>query len=245
MEFEGNHRAAADPEYAAILSRVRLAEHTPADIGRLQSRCPRLKWGADIIARLLKAGAPILRFQRDKVDRANMEALKAKETVEKIKVYECPAEDSYAKTGLSSPLENAHPKPEDTGGLTTLFHCTVGARVMLRVNLDVGDGLVNGATGWVRAVDLHSDGEVVVGIWVIRRRVGMTEKAWHALGDECPPTEVAARLERDQPRVLARVDGRAADPMLHRAALSLLRAALLRGGISGDAAGDAAGDTAV
>ncbi len=77
-----------------------------------------------------------------------------------------PLQDLYAKNGLPSPLENAYDNPEDTGGLEALLRVTAKARVMLRHNLDVADGLVNGATGWVDSLDFDAEGVRVVAIWV-------------------------------------------------------------------------------
>ena len=37
---------------------------------------------------------------------------------------------------------------------------------MLRVNLDIPDGLVNGATGTVQQIDFDDEGTNVIGIWV-------------------------------------------------------------------------------
>ena len=45
--------------------------------------------------------------------------------------------------------------PPKTGNLVELFNVKVGAWVMLTTNIDVGDGLTNGAMGTVSAVILN------------------------------------------------------------------------------------------
>ena len=46
-----------------------------------------------------------------------------------------------------------------------LLRLAVGVEVMLRKNLDVPDGLVNGARGVVQHIDLHPGGEIDK-VWV-------------------------------------------------------------------------------
>ena len=43
-------------------------------------------------------------------------------------------------------------KPRETGNLLTTLHIKVGAWVMLSSNIDVGDGLTNGAMGTVMGI---------------------------------------------------------------------------------------------
>ena len=51
-------------------------------------------------------------------------------------------------------------KRSETGGLHGTLKLAIGARVMLSTNVDVSDGLVNGARGEVVHVVTNSDGEV-------------------------------------------------------------------------------------
>ena len=49
---------------------------------------------------------------------------------------------------------------QDTGGLQNLLKIGIGCRVMLRINLDVPDGLVNGACGYIDSISATDEGEV-------------------------------------------------------------------------------------
>ena len=174
VELEGNHRAAEDPVFAAMLARVRVGQPTKEDVQLLKTRWRR-KWDDDIISSLSTRGAPALLPRRQQVAEENERALSALAAHTKVDMFTCPAEDTYAKNGHSSPPENSYPDAADTGGLEMQFKIAEGARVMLRMNLDIPDGLVNGATGWVEQLDFDEDNIAVIGIWVRFDRGG---KRW-------------------------------------------------------------------
>ena len=166
VEFHGNHRASADPAFADLLTRARVAKLTVADVKLLNTRVSR-RWDPVHVAKLHKAGAPSLLATRALVAKANDAALRAMSKADSVPIHECPAEDTYSKNGLPSLPENSYDDPENTGGLAALLQMAVQARVMLRVNIDIADGLVNGSTGWVVKLDFHQETEdMVVGIWV-------------------------------------------------------------------------------
>eukprot|EP00972_Heterocapsa_arctica_P089253 13162707-Heterocapsa_arctica.AAC.1 len=166
VEFAGNHRASADPEFAALLARVRVGKPTSADIALLRTRVSHTINPATL-AKMLEAGAPCLLPTRAQVAKENKRCLQELIDADtSLAIIECPAEDTYAKDSKPSPPDNAYLRPEDTGGLESLLELVVGARVMLRMNLDIPDGLVNGATGWIQQLDFHPDGIIVVGVWV-------------------------------------------------------------------------------
>ena len=183
VEFQGNHRAAEDPDFADILSRVRVGQHVDADIEKLQTRVfriprcatPEQALAEDYHAELLSKGVPMLSFRRSEVFENNERALLSVARTTGAKIYKCAAIDTYAKNGLPSFPDNAHDKADDNGGLETELQVCEGARVMLRSNIDVADGLVNGATGWVEEVmvsDADAGAECVVGIWARMDRGG-------------------------------------------------------------------------
>ena len=82
------------------------------------------------------------------------------------KLYESPALDINVKTGAPLTPELVWADPENTGGLEALFRVAIGARVMLRHNLDIQDGLVNGACGFVENIEADEDTGEIERIWV-------------------------------------------------------------------------------
>jgi hypothetical protein len=159
-ELEGNQRAARDPSWAALLARVRVGKHTKEDEKVLASL---------VLTKASKRkpapGAIHLYATRAAVATCNRNYIN--QYVQGINgvLYDCPAVDISVSSGAPLPPEKAWPLAEDTGGLESLLMLAEGAEVMLRKNLDVQDGLVNGARGIVQHIDTHGNGEVER-VWV-------------------------------------------------------------------------------
>ena len=66
--------------------------------------------------------------------------------------YECVAFDSKKDHCTELTTIDVSLKPQNTGNLRKVLHIKVGARIMLTTNIDVSDGLTNGAVGTVKYV---------------------------------------------------------------------------------------------
>ena len=111
-ELAGNHRAAGDPTWAALLGRVRKGLQTEADIALLRSR---LKKSIDTKAVRLHA-------TRAGVAKTNQQMLDYHlANTEKQEIYECPAQDLYeSKLGMEfSAASNAYANAEDLAASRT------------------------------------------------------------------------------------------------------------------------------
>lgn len=83
----------------------------------------------------------------------------------------------------------------NTGGLVGELHLAVGAQVMLTVNVDVSDGLVDGARGTVEAI-IHTANEVsLVLVKFDHSRVGATAIAKSHYRDQYPGAVPISRHE--------------------------------------------------
>ena len=158
--LEGNQRAAKDPEWAALLARLRVGQWTDADVETLHALV--IKTGR---SRKPATGAVHLYGTRAAVATRNQNYIAEHVGASRGELHDCPAADISVNTGAPLAPEKAWSKPEDTGGLEGLLQLAEGVQVMLRKNLDVQDGLVNGACGTVDKITIFEDGEVDK-VWV-------------------------------------------------------------------------------
>ena len=167
-ELEGNHRAAKDPVYASLLERVRKGVQTEEDVALLRTRMRRPP--AD-------SNAPHLIATRVGVAQLNEARLEAHAGRHQVQLFTSPAVDTSQSTGLPVEVDDNPLQAEDTGGLESTTRVAIGAKVMLRRNLDLQDGLVNGARGMVTDVLTDVDGQDVLRIRVEFDRAGWAARA--------------------------------------------------------------------
>ena len=160
-ELEGNQRASKDPKWAALLARVRVGKHTDEDVQELHSMVLKPKDGKQPATK-----AVYLYPTRRAVAESNCSYIDEHIKQTGVRLYECPSLDTNVKTGAPLSPEVVWADPENTGGLEALLRIAVGVRVMLRHNIDVQDGLVNGACGFVEQIDADEETNEVGNIWI-------------------------------------------------------------------------------
>ena len=137
IELDEIMRQRGDSAFCELLCRVRTAECTIDDLSVLKSR--------EIASDTSNYPNHVLHVYRLNVDVDSRNGIMLNALA--------PESEQYYNIGLST-LSN---KRTDTGGLHSVLKLAIGARVMLTTNVDVSDGLVNGARGEVIHIAINSD----------------------------------------------------------------------------------------
>ena len=173
-ELTINMRQSDDPEFAAMLNRIRIGTVTKSDIDLLASRVIKqdstIAYNDFVVQEYFKltktATNTICLFPtNEKVDLFNESC----SNTLKIKTTPIKAEDTNPKTRLNfNPMKFSLKKRKNkkqlpinkTAGLATMIKIGIGSRVMLRRNLNTVPGLVNGALGTVTNMIFKTNGDV-------------------------------------------------------------------------------------
>lgn len=125
-----------DKEFAELLNRIREGVHTEDDVANLQQCCISSEDKNDLLDALhvYSTNAKVDAYNEDKL--AHL----------KGRIRKCVAIDRKPNT-LKGHVMNKDSR--FTGGLPAVLELKIGARVMLIRNIDVNDGLVNGALGTI------------------------------------------------------------------------------------------------
>ena len=140
-----------DSTFTELLCRVRLGECTTGDLEILKSRTvapDSLDYPHDVLH--------VYRLNAD-VDNRNDFMLNRLAPVDQQ--YSIEASDAVAGQTRYIDLSQVSNKRSETGGLHGMLKLAIGAKVMLTTNVDVSDGLVNGARGEVVHI-VSTDGMV-------------------------------------------------------------------------------------
>ena len=156
-ELTINERQKGDSEYATLLNNIRIGVVTDAIINTLQTRVFTCSL-ADKIAELNESGIrPVTFFPtRQACTDLNNEMLKSLpgkvcDLVCTDEVDETTSKLKWTKKA-NKQLQKLNDDCNMTGGLQAVLSLAVGARVMLRRNIDTKNGLVNGCLGTVTAI---------------------------------------------------------------------------------------------
>ena len=132
-------RQRGDSAFSELLCRVRTNTCTSDDIKTLKSR--------EIAADVANYPTQALHVYRLNADVETRNTLMLNNLAPQSAQYTIKAHDSVAGQISHISLSTLSDKRSETGGLHSTLKLAIGARVMLTANVDVSDGLVNGARG--------------------------------------------------------------------------------------------------
>ena len=144
IELDEIMRQRGDSQFAQLLCRVRTATYTAEDIKVLESRTitdDHPNYPHDALHAYPR------NHHVDEQNKLKLQEIAPEEQHEIIKFIDKDKDKHTQLLNLRIPENKAN-----TGGLVCELHLAVGAKVMLTVNVDVSDGLVNGARGTVQAI---------------------------------------------------------------------------------------------
>ena len=143
LELDEIMRQRSDRTFAELLCRVRMSQCNESDIAILKSR---------VITKEKPYPHDALHVYKKNVDvnEHNMKMLNKLSPTEQHITIE--AEDDTRGQTTQTQISKMPKNVTATGGLPTTLVVAEGAKVMLTVNVDVSDGLVNGARGVIASV---------------------------------------------------------------------------------------------
>lgn len=158
FELQQNMRQKEDDTFFSLLNNLRVEQLTDEQKQLIRQRVNKEKldekWSDFNATRIFATNAPAETHNANVLD--NLVELENKKGND-IKVYEFLAADRWIskdktvnqKKNISDFISK---KSRSTGGVPTVVKLAVGARVMLRYNINIEDGLVNGALGTVKLI---------------------------------------------------------------------------------------------
>ena len=152
MELDEIMRQRGDSAFCELLCRIRTADHTEDDLAILRSR----EFTPDLPSYPNQA----LHVYRLNVDVDERNSLMLNAVAPENEQYSIKACDAVAGQTNHINLSNLSDRRSETGGLHCVLKLAIGARVMLTTNVDVSDGLVNGARGEVVHIVTNDTGKV-------------------------------------------------------------------------------------
>ena len=165
VELDEIMRQRGDKEFAELLCRVRKDKCTQEDLCLLESRTI-----TDDDPDYPHSALHVYRLNKD-VDQDNIQKLNCLAPHDQqvtILAIDNTKDKHTRQLDMTMPKSKAN-----TGGLVSELHLAVGAKVMLTVNVDVADGLVNGARGTVEAIIKTGSEVTVVLVKFDAERVGI------------------------------------------------------------------------